>query len=273
MFYFWGSGNENCRLEGLQISKTRVQGICAFSSRNLLIEGCLVDNTGADGVSAGFYTLVRDSTFRKNADTGLEVKTGSRITHCISSENGENGFNLGNNSAIMYSSAVSNDSRGIAGSENCYIEHCNALYNGVDANDFGIFVYRHSSVRHCYANNNRGHGIYGNDRNTISDNTCNRNGMNATFQAAGIYFYDDDNVIERNVVQLNYWGIKAAGTSSDKNFIGSNRAFDNTGVPALGATADYDFDNGNVYGPIVTKAGGALSSTGNESHPHMNLRH
>ena len=218
------------------------------------ISDCTAYNNSDDGIYARYGSTISGCTARKNTDNGIFAGWDATISGCTASYNTGAGIFIGRGT-ISGCTASYNTGVGIIASESATISGCTARYNS----GVGINALSSSTISGCTARYNSGDGIQAYEDSTITGNTCDNNG-NDGGDGAGIHVTGSDNRIDSNNTTDNDRGIDV---DLSGNLIIRNSASGN-------GTNNYVIVGGNTYGPLVTSSG-ALSSTGNESHPWANF--
>lgn len=214
--------------------------------------------TFSDCVSVGNslgYTYDSGATFlncsaRDNELDGFRIfqvsatSHSSTFTNCVAVANGNNGFNVDDNTTIANCSSGLNAGHGFVLGDGGQISGSTAWRNGLS-------------------------GVRLGSNNLAKGNTCTGNGT-SDVNGAGISAAGSRNRIEANVCAQNGRGVSVEGT---QNLIVRNAC--------SGNTVHWVFSAGNSYGPLVVAStnGAALSTSGaspgtiGSSDPNANIAH
>ena len=227
---------------------------------NARIEKVTASGCSDYGARTGNSGVVNESTFTGNS-RGLEVSSGSVVTHSIANGNTNYGFIMGAGS-IPASAAYQNGQAGIYALSGCVVSECSAYLNGTD----GISLGFGNTAAHCgvYSNGNDGivaslacvikdNSVYGNTGDNIEvatdclviNNTCTSAGFNAG-DGAGIHVTNSRNRIEGNNVTLCDRGLDVV---QPNNIILNNSVTRN---PTTGTPQNYVIVAGNQVNILLT---------------------
>jgi parallel beta-helix repeat protein len=137
-------------------------GIDFFNAESSIIHDIRIDNTGGDGVVAGFAGVVERVTVAECAGDGFNATTGTVLRDCHARQNGIHGF-VGLMSASGCS-AVDNGGAGFNG--NGAFENC--LSSGNDLS--GFFINAPSALVGCTASLNLGDGFTASNEPSVALN-------------------------------------------------------------------------------------------------------
>lgn len=134
------------------ISAWGSNGVAMLSSTNCVIADLRVFDNGADGVNAGFGSLVTHCLLAYNGDgipgtelgDGIEVENSSVVRDCVVIDNDEHGIDAHSGTVVENCVLIDNLHDGIHGSKSITVYGCIAA-----GNDEGLEVDRASRIEQC----------------------------------------------------------------------------------------------------------------------------
>lgn len=243
-----------------------------FSYGDVLIEDCVMDLTGADGIellTASGVSVVRNciisGVLERGIDapgrsvhldnvvvesdtfafTGLAVGPQSVIENCIV-RGFQDGIMAGSNSNIRATTVNGSSSEGMELGEGCIVEDCKVFSCTVDGIRLGAgSVVKDSEVYNCGDD-----GIQAGANCVIRNNVCTGNSFGIFIPTAA-----SGTVVEANMVIDN----TTSGIEASTGLIIGNREY--------GSSNGFNFSGSSRYGPIITAVAGVVTS----AHPHASF--
>ena len=216
-----------------------VDGINVGSNTNIAVLNGIVQGWGGNGINAFFAQNGRFERLQvaTNGLGGLNLGTGSVVTHCLSMNNVGDGFTDQNGGIYEACIAQNNGSDGFHAS-GANLFNCSARFN----NHAGIWAYNGSLVSGCVSGYNTDSGIgLGFDSAAIG-NDCMGNNSAASANDAGIYQFFGPGRIEGNHISYTSGvGIRVA--------VGQTKVVVIKNTTAGNTNNSYSIPAGNDVGP------------------------
>lgn len=232
-----------CSVSDVTASGNVGAGISVFTSSS--VHNCLASSNGSDGIQTSFGCSITNCIAASNGGDGISGSVANAISNCTAYLNVVDGIGVGSAGVITQCASYDNTARGFTVGSNGLIDRSVASANG----DRGIEGFFASVVTNCVSSNNTSHGIVGQDRCTITFNTCVRNGLSAAV-ASGILIEGDTGRIEGNTCTENDYGIEITGT---RNLVVRSTCSGNF-------LANWNIAANNVVGPILNRTAPASAA-------------
>jgi parallel beta-helix repeat protein len=173
-------------------------GVDLYAAESAIIHDMRIDNTGGDGVVAGFAGVIERVTVAECAGDGFNASSGTVLRDCHARRNGIHGF-----VGLMTASGCSATENGAAGFNGAgAFENCVAISNDLD----GFFVNAPSSLNGCTAILNNSDGfVASNDVSVAMNCIASKNGDSGFYYANNGAWTATNCAANDNVAQ-GFWG-------------------------------------------------------------------